>query len=221
MRTLILLPLTLLLLLAGCQSIQPATEEKRMAGLDGPPCQTLEDATGKAITRECTPLERVGRLFESVEINKTTLEDLRRLGFGPPNSTMETVPSPEIRSRLTKTTNGGMELLDAAVQSCVMNPKAAYQCELVIFTDSYQQSHGTNSPLSRITGLNRVDIVSGWSWEASFVIERLCDTGCSKSHEHEYVVRYKQFRPFENPPTRKRNKLPILNDQYNFKIPGI
>lgn len=212
MHTIRLIPF--LLLLSGCSTafLQPEAESRRPSVLGTEaPCVISVETSKERSTRSCTQLERIEMMFDGVTVNVSTLADLRRMGFGPPHSVMESIPSPEIRSRLTKTTDGGMELLDSAVQACVMHPDAAYRCQLVTFSDDYHRSRGVNNPLARLIGINKVDIVSGWSWEASFVLERTCAATCKESHEHEYIVRYKQLRHTEDPPTQKRKRLPILD----------
>lgn len=198
--------------ISGCvpMVLQPETESGRISK-DLSPCEIVVRTPRGHRTRPCTEIERVQMKFDHIVVNKTTLADLRVMGFGPPTSTMEVVPSPEIKSRLTKTTDGGMELLDIAVRSCITQPDAAYRCQLVIFSDGYQRIRGVNNPLARLIKINKVDIGSGWNWEAAFVLERTCGGGCSDNHEHEYVIRYKQFRHTEDPEMKRRSKLPILD----------
>ncbi len=214
MRTITVSGVLLLCLhLSACSSafLQPEIESRRMTSADRTECTITVVTTEERTSRPCTEIERIESLFESVAVNRTTLADLRTLGFGPPRSGLEVIPSPEIRSRLTKTTDGGMEMLDVAVQACITQADAAYRCQMALFTDSYQRSRGANNPLARLVGLNKVDVVSGWSWEASFVLERTCSSSCAETHEHEYVVRYKQLRHTEDPPTKRKKRLSILD----------
>jgi len=184
-------------------------------------CEITDGLRGTETRRPCTPVEEVKSLFDGVKVGENTLADLLKMGFGGPNTTTENVSSTWIPSRLTKRTDGGLELLDDATRACVTGSKAAYQCQLVIFSDSQKTVRGKNNIVSRVAGIKRIDVGSSWFWEAHFVIESSCTEGCTEHHLQHGVIRAKYFNWIENPPSTKKEEWNILNNEIDWKVPGL
>jgi hypothetical protein len=214
MRTVLLWPMLLVaFLLTGCagQAFRSETESSRVAIKE---CSITVDTGTEKTERPCTRMEQAELAWKAVRPQETTLTRLRDLGFGAPWSSEEFIPSPEIAYRLTKSTDGNMDMLDASVQSCIMDPNAFIRCKLGLFQDSYYYSVRRNSAVARLLGINSVNESSGMSWEAAFVFyckEEQCPD------DKDYTVVYKQWKPKIDPPERRHQRLPVLDDPLEIK----
>lgn len=197
---------------AGCASPQPAVEESRVNRIVAEQCRIHTSAERPDETRDCTAIEQVKFLFDGITVGKSTIADLYVLGFGGMNTTTETVSSTWIPFRLTNRTDGGMELLDEATQSCL---KTSGQCKLVIFSDRYRSVRGANNIAKRITKIKQIDIGSNWFWEAYFVVELLCEEQCVEHHLPRAIVRAKHFNEKESPPSIQKSEWDVLNSKIN------
>jgi hypothetical protein len=108
------------------------------------------------------------RAVEQVVPFRTTVDDLRALGFDVRNSAnVSRIPYPELVSRLAPNPSVPFDELDAGIRTCILSRMACEAFEFQIGRESRRRTGGFWSDFLNFT---RVTSVTGWHFQALVVV---------------------------------------------------
>ncbi|HEX6362546.1 MAG TPA: hypothetical protein VFZ93_06315 [Albitalea sp.] len=108
------------------------------------------------------------RAVEQVVPFRTTVDDLRRLGFDVEASANVTlIPYPELVSRLAPNPSVPFDELDAGIRACILSRMA---CEAYQFEIGQENRRRTGGFWSDFLNFKRVTSVTGWHFQTLVVV---------------------------------------------------
>lgn len=140
--------ISLLLGLAGCSSMLPQSSNNTSSRFHS--------------------FEEAKQALDSVVPYKTTLEELKALGFDPQATTNVTViPYPDVVTRLAPNAGVPLEALDRGVRECIL---AQTQCRAYVFFVAQQTRRREGGFWADFFNVRRTVAVTGWRFEGLVVL---------------------------------------------------